>query len=144
MTTIRANVTRMFLSNEPWDCSNSQANLGDQAGRLTWLCATAVAQAHVYWLETHIGEAIEGIREDARESGWDREEIAAWSDIECLAYFVQTIAGELRMLGSDDEALTACAAKYADTDWDNESEYPRGSYEIVDDTSVYVDFYTGI
>lgn len=113
MTEIEANVSRMFLSNEPWDCSNSEANLGPCAARLTWMCATSVAHAHVNWLATDIGSAVAGIRDNAIESGCEREVVEQWTDIECLAYFVQLVAGDLREhLNSDSQDLSECVAQY--------------------------------
>ena len=44
MDTIKVNLTKMFSYREPWDCSNSVANLGDRAGELTWACALEVAE----------------------------------------------------------------------------------------------------
>jgi len=145
MTTIKADVSVMFSAREPWDCSNSQANLGDQAGRLTWACALEVAESADKWLLSDRAEACEGMQEWARETGaWDREEIAAWSDEECLALFVQNVASELRtLLGADDNELETCVHTYETTDWEQESEYPTGQYSI-EAKHVTVDYYTGI
>lgn len=103
---VRFNATKMFAHREPWDCSNSIANLGERAGALTWGCAMEVASAHERWLLSDLDATIDAIREDAAGYGaWDREEIAAWSDLDCLALFVQFVAGDLRELGSDDKEL---------------------------------------
>jgi len=144
MTTIKADVSVMFSAREPWDCSNSQANLGDQAGRLTWECALEVAQSADKWLLSDRAEACEGMQEWARETGaWDREEIAGWSDEECLALFVQNLASELREhLGVDDNELETCVHTYETTDWNEESCSPTGSY-YMEAAHVTVDYYTG-
>jgi hypothetical protein len=84
------------------------------------------------------------MQEWAREMGaWDREEIAAWSDEECLALFVQNVASELRtLLGADDNELETCVHTYETTNWEQESEYPTGRYSI-EAEHVTVDYYTG-
>jgi hypothetical protein len=133
---ITADVTLMFQGSEPWDCSNSVANLGDQAGRLTWESAKDVVGADVpAWLLCPHADACEEMRQWCKETGaWDREEIADMSDATLLGIFVQNVASELRMLGSDDHELDECAHVYASTDWDSECEYPTGSYYFDDDT----------
>lgn len=125
MTTIKFNATKMFGMWEPWDCSNSVANLGSRAAELTWGCAMEVAAAHEAWLLTPLSEALDLIREDAAGYGaWDRDEIQAWTPEECLALFVQNVASDLRLQGSDDHELAECVRMFKDTDWDKKSEYP--------------------
>jgi hypothetical protein len=103
---VKFNASKMFGHREPWDCSNSQANLGSRAAELTWECAMEVASAHAEWLVTPLADAVDAIRDDAKGYGaWDENEIAAWSDGECLALFVQFVASDLRELGSDDDEL---------------------------------------
>lgn len=141
--TIKANVSVMFGHIEPWDVSNSEANLGPRAAALTWGNALEIAASHAEWLLSDLESACEGMRCWARETGaWERAEIEAWSTEECLALFAQNMASELRMLGSDDRDLEECARVYAETDWDQECEYPIGSYELCDG-AVHVDYYTG-
>lgn len=144
MSYINANVSRMFYCCEPWDCSNSQANLGQNAGQITWRNALMVARDRKRWLRGSVREACDAMREWAGECGaWEAAEIAAWTTDECLALFVQNIASELQMLGSNDTSLEECAAKYAVTNWEQESEYPIGSY-FVSRGAVRVQYYTGI
>jgi hypothetical protein len=128
----------MFAHHEPWDCSNSVANLGPRAGELTWGNALAIAKSALEgdgsapewpymwdWLATPLADALNYIRGWARETGaWDRAEIEAWSDEECLALLVQNVADDLRLMGADDQELAECVATYQDTDWEAESEYP--------------------
>jgi len=141
--TIKANVTEMFGAVEPCYVSGSIAELGESAGRLTWANALIIAGQRSDWLKSDETEACEAMREWAHDTGaWEKEEIAAWSVDECLALFVQNVASEMRMLGSDDNDFETCAAKYAATDWDNASEYPTGSY-FAQDGAVWVDFYAG-
>jgi hypothetical protein len=146
MTTIKANVSEMFATREPWDCSNSQANLGDQAGRLTWQCALEVAERADKWLLSDRVEACESMQNWARETGgWDREEIAAWSDEECLALFVQNVASELREhLGADDNQLESCAQAYKVMTEESEGDHPIMGYYYTESDHVNVEYYTGI
>lgn len=143
-TTIKANVSLMFESIEPWDVSNSEANLGSNAGSQTWGNALKVGENHTAWLTSDLGAAVEGMRHWARETGaWEEEEIGGWSDVECLASFAQNIASELRDLGADDQDLLDCAGTYS-TDVDNECVVGHyGHYEVIDDC-LCVEFYTGI
>ena len=110
MTVVRMNLTSMFSHREPWDCSNSVANLGPDAARLTWQCAMDVASDHADWLLTPLVDAVNYITTWASETGaWDRAEINKWTAREGLALLVQNVASDLRMLGSDDDTLEACA-----------------------------------
>lgn len=90
----------------------------------------AVARAHRHWLKSDADEACEAVREDAAQTGaWSRDEIDSWTNLECLAYFVQTIASELRnCLDADNSTICESVALYNTTDWDKESEYPIGVY----------------
>lgn len=143
-TNIVANVSEMFSSIAPCYVSGSQAELGKSAGRFTWCNALEIAKERETWLKSDETAACEGMRGWARETGaWEKEEIAAWSVDHCLALFVQNVASELRMLGSDADDLEACATTYEQTDWDKESEYPIGAY-FVENGAVLVEFYTGI
>ena len=143
-TTITANVSLMFETTEPYYVSNNAFTLGDCVGRITWENAVHIAENHKYWLTSDLGDAVEGMRDWARETGaWEREEIAAWSDAECLGLFVQNIAAELREhLDADNVELTKCARIYQRTNWEKESSYPIGSY-YVRKRQLRVDYYTG-
>jgi hypothetical protein len=145
MTTIKANVSRMFSAIEPRYVSGSQAELGQAAGSITWRNALTIAAALIEREECGAVEA-EYVRDWARETGaWDRNEIASWSDTEALGLFVQNVAGELRLLCADDvDDLSECAATYESTDWEQESEYPLGQYRVSADGSLVVEYYTGV
>lgn len=145
-TTIKANVSKMFASVEPYLVCNSRCNLGDNAAGLTHNNAMMIADQYESWLLSDRFEATEGVRDWANDSGgWDAEEIESWTQQECLALFVQNIAAELRTcLDADNvESLLECAEVYDSTDWDKEPEFPRGSYSV-EDGALVVDFYTGI
>ena len=83
---------------DPWDCSNSAANLGQNAGELTWRASQRAASS----LVLSEGQK-EAFRDFVRSSGgWDDEEIAAWDDAELAALCVQWIAGDVREGFGDD------------------------------------------
>lgn len=83
---------------DPWNCCNSVANLGDQAGRLTW--EASKQSAHLLTLSEGQKEAF---REFVRDSGgWEDEEIATWSDEELTALCVQWVSGDIREDFGDD------------------------------------------
>lgn len=144
--TIRANVTEMFSTLEPWACSNSVANYGDSAGERTWRNALKIAHNFERWLVTKPAVASELMRDWARSTGaWDDEEVQAWSPHECLALFVQNIASELRIcLNVDYQDLEECVEQYESTNWDSAPEFPIGHYTNCQKLGVYVDYYTGV
>lgn len=105
--TIKANITRMFETEDPFYCSNNQITLGEDAGRVTWENATKAARNFKEWLTTPVEDAAEAVKSWARDTGaWDDADIEKWSDVETFALFVQLIASELRELGSDDLDLS--------------------------------------
>lgn len=140
---IKANVSVMFETIEPWDVSGSVAELGRDAAQITWGNAMRIAGQAPAWLLTPIDDACEAMRGWAKETGaWDREEIDAMSSQQFLALLVQNIASELRMLGSDDNDLLECVTTYQETDWDAAPEYPVGFYSADCNDDVHVDYYT--
>ena len=142
---IKANVSVMFETIEPWDVSGSVAELGRDAAQITWGNAMRIAFRHEEWLLTPIEDACEAMRGWAKETGgWDGEERDAWTIPECLALFVQNIASEVRMLGSDDNDLLECVTTYQETDWDAAPEYPVGFYSADCNDAVHVDYYAGV
>ena len=83
---------------DPWNCCNSVANLGQDAGKLTWRASQQAAAA----LVLTEGQK-EAFRDFVRSAGaWSDEEIAAWSDMELTALCVQWIAGDVREGFGDD------------------------------------------
>ena len=144
MTMIIANVSKMFETLTPWDCSNNAMTMGQNVGKITWQNAMTVAESAADWLVSDRAEALAGIVEWAHDTGaWEEEETSKWSDLECLALFVQNVASDLRdHLDSDNLTYEECAAKYESTDWEKESCYPTGMYHD-SENGVMVDYYTG-
>ena len=104
---------------DPWDCSNSIANLGPSAGNLTW----QASQRHASALLLTEGQK-EAFRDFVRSSGgWTREETAAFSDTALTALCVQWIAGDIREGFGDD--LPDDPAEWDWEDYDEQAE--RGS-----------------
>jgi len=80
--------------------SQSAFEGGENAGQNTWNAAKKQALNSSPLLNTP--EKLQAMRDFARESGgWNWEEIAAWSDNELNALFLQWIAGDVRELGAD-------------------------------------------
>jgi hypothetical protein len=74
--------------------SGSQAELGPDAGRITWNNSKAYAAKHLLLTD-------ETMRESARDylagfGAWDESEIQSWSDAELNALVTQEIASRIR------------------------------------------------
>jgi hypothetical protein len=92
------NITSL-LDLDAFPLSHSRAEGGENAGQNTWNAAKDQA-AETPLLNTP--EALEEFRDHIREFGaWTEEEIAAWSDQECNALFLQFVAGDIREAGAD-------------------------------------------
>ena len=86
-------ITRFFETAETHDFSASVAELGQDAGKITW--ANAMREAEETPLLSTEAE-LDAMRQFARESGgWTREEIAAWTAEEVNALFIQWISGDI-------------------------------------------------
>jgi hypothetical protein len=127
------NITRFVINADPFDFSASRAERGDNAGRVTWNNAKAEGESSPLLITP---EQLEALRDHVRGYGaWDKEEIAAWSDAECNALFIQLISGDMREAGMDE-------CDIEDFDW---YEYQQGSISgriyKGDDNQIY--FYLG-
>ncbi len=80
--------------------SASQAELGSNAGAITWANANDAAKD---MCPLRTSDQMQAMREFVKDSGgWSAEEIAAFSDQELNALLVQWIAGDIReSLGLD-------------------------------------------
>jgi hypothetical protein len=88
------NITRFFNEAAPMDYSASCAEIGQNAGTDTWNAAKEDAP---YWNMLDDDDKRDAFRFWVKSSGaWDDDEIAAWSDVELNALFVQWVSGDIR------------------------------------------------
>lgn len=89
------NITEFFNTARPAYYSASAAELGDDAGAITWANAVDAADQWPDWLNTE--DKREEFRTYVRTFGaWTGEEIAAWTDEGLTALLIQFIAGDIR------------------------------------------------
>lgn len=89
------NITQFFNTAAPRDYSASVAEIGNNAGPDTWRAACDDAADYGPMLATP--EQLQALRDHVRGFGaWSDEEIAAWSDTECNALFIQLVSGDIR------------------------------------------------
>lgn len=87
-------ITRFFNECEPSDFSASRMERGDNAAKETWNAAKEEG-ADKPLLNT--SDELDAMRKWAKETGaWNKEEIAAWSDEELNALFIQLVSGDMR------------------------------------------------
>lgn len=90
-------ITDFVRTAETHSFSASRAELGNDAGRITWNNAL-VESANTQWIDETSRDEFESW---VREFGaWGRAEIEAWSLDECNALLIQFISGDLRELES--------------------------------------------
>lgn len=95
------NISAYYDAN-PAMYSGSVAELGDNAGKITWNNAK---ESGYTLLDT--ADKLEAMRKWALSSGgWNDEEIAAWTDVELNALFIQLVFGDIRE-GNEDSIFTA-------------------------------------
>jgi hypothetical protein len=91
------NITEFYTVADPATYSASAAELGDNASAITW---NAAKEADFNLLDN--ADKLDAMRAWARASGgWDAAEIAAWTDNELNALFIQLISGYIREKGAD-------------------------------------------
>lgn len=109
-------ITPYFQTAAPRDYSASVAEIGANAGPNTWRAACEDAPDYPF-LDTD--EKREAFREFVNSSGgWTRDEIAAWTDVELSALFLQWISGDVRELFPDSREVSALTAE----DWSRAEE----------------------
>jgi hypothetical protein len=97
------NITRFFNEAAPMDYSASAAEIGQNAGRDTWIAACGDAPEYAEWLDTE--DKRDEFRRYVKSFGaWDKEEIAAWTNDELTALLMQMIAGDIREGNLDTES----------------------------------------
>ena len=103
-------ITTFFETADPFEFSGSVAERGQNAGRETWNNAKEEG-ANSPLLTTP--EQIEALREYVKDFGaWTREEIAAWTNTECNALFIQLVSGDMREGGLDNDPDDSDWAEY--------------------------------
>lgn len=91
------NITQFYNTADPATYSASAAELGDNAGAVTW---QAAKDADFVLLDS--ADKLQAMRAWARSSGgWNAAEIATWSDVELNALFIQLVSGDIREKGKD-------------------------------------------
>lgn len=88
-----------FFQGETWGFSGSVVTHGLNAAKQTW--ANAMTQGlKEPLLKTE--DELDAMRHWAKDTGaWERAEIAAWTDQELNALFIQLVAGDMRAGGLD-------------------------------------------
>ena len=139
MNTTEIEITSLIKRDDfdPYFLSNSRANLGDDAGAITWNNSKALSktltQTPPDLLPTEAHE--QSFRDFVQDSGgWTEEEISAWDHDTLHTLLVQWIAGDIREAFDD--------AAFEDWDWDQyeiDAEKGRVSSRIFkgDDGRVY-------
>lgn len=107
-------ITQFVADNDPAEYSASAAELGSNAGRITWSNAQGEAErAPLLTTDAQISEAKEWFSEFG---AWDDDEIAAWSHDDVNALVIQYISGNLR------EIESLCSDDDGDIDWQRVEE----------------------
>lgn len=129
---------------DPYMLSNSRANLGDDAGAITWrncvalsdqLTATPPDLLPTPEHEQEFRDFVKG------SGGWSKDEIAAWDHAELHALLVQWIAGDLRNGFGDDLPDDPSEWDWIDYEERCEAGITSSSISRGDDGRVY--FYIG-
>ena len=88
-------ITDFFNEADPAEYSASRAELGVNAGKITWAAAKERAAVPPQLLDTE--DKLDALRDHVKGFGaWSREEIAAWDAVECNALFIQMVSGDMR------------------------------------------------
>jgi hypothetical protein len=130
---MEVNITELFNNVDPSRYSASQAELGPDAGTLTW--ERAVDRVIHTRLLNHA--EIDTWRVYVRSSGgWSAEEVAAMTDTELQALFLQWVSGDMREAG-----LSAIAndADWAQYEKDANDGTVSGSIFRTDDGQIFFD-----
>lgn len=88
------NITRFYNEAAPMDYSASVAEIGWNAGADTW---RAACDDSADYMMLDDDDKRDAFRQHVRSFGaWDADEIAAWTDIELNALFIQLVSGDMR------------------------------------------------
>lgn len=129
------NITTFFNNAAPMDYSASVAEIGRNAGADTWNAAKEDAPDY---LMLDDADKLDAFRAYVKGFGaWDDAEIAAWSDIEVNALFLQMVSGDMREAGLD-----APSPDWEQYEIDSQKGLCAGNIFKGDDGQVY--FYIGV
>lgn len=93
------NITKFFNEARPRDYSASCAEIGQDAGRITW---RAACDDSAEYMLIDTDEKRDTFHAHVRGFGaWSDDEINAWSDIELNALFIQLVSADIRESGLD-------------------------------------------
>jgi len=130
---MEVNITELFNNVDPSRYFASQAELGPDAGTLTW--ERAVDRVIHTRLLNHA--EIDTWRVYVRSSGgWSAEEVAAMTDTELQAMFLQWVSGDMREAGLDASSTDADWAQY---EKDASDGTVSGSIFRTDDGQIFFD-----
>lgn len=132
-------ITTFVTNSDPSEFSASAAELGQQAGQITWRNAIAQSESSPLLVTD---EQIAALRDYIKDFGaWTESKIATWSKQECNALFIQLISGDLR------EIENLCQDDRGKIDWHKAQELAEAGtiggniYPDADRTHFY--FYLG-
>jgi hypothetical protein len=105
---VEIDITNFARDADPYEFSASVAELGKDAGKITWNNSKEEASTRPL-ISTN--DELDEFRAWVKEFGaWEEAEIAAWNNDECNALLIQFISGDLRELqslcpGTNDENI---------------------------------------
>ena len=126
------NITSLFTDGEysPRDYSASVAEIGNNAGQITWQTAM---ESEYGFLDTP--EKLDAFRDHIQGFGaWSEDEIAAWNVTECNALFVQLVSGDIREAGLDVD----------NPDWDEYEANDNITHNIFQGIDGEIYYYLGV
>ena len=88
------NITHFFNTAAPMDYSASVAEIGNDAGPATWAAAVEDSPDNMLLATEDQRDAFKA--HIAGFGAWSEEEIAAWTEVELNALFIQMISGDMR------------------------------------------------
>jgi hypothetical protein len=111
---VEIDITNFVQANNCAEFSASAAELGHNAGRITWDNAKREA-AESPMLTT--AEQFDALRHFMRDFGaWDKTEIDGWDETECNALFIQLVSGDWR------EIENLCCDDNGNVNWETVEE----------------------
>lgn len=91
---MEVNITHFFNTAAPMDYSASVAEIGNDAGPATWAAAGDDSPDYMLLDDDAKRDAFKA--HIAGFGAWSDEEVAAWTEVELNALFMQLISGDMR------------------------------------------------